>query len=457
MLRRFFTEVCPDVHSAALLVLIKNPLRDFVSSAVIMTALLMPPGAVHAMEWTLHGAVKNETAYFVSGDKRFDKIQNRLELKPESILSDRWEFRGRMLGWYDAAMDVETTNATDLTAGIKQHYRTFIRSKEAYLIYGGKTFDFRIGQQQIVWGKTDGIRMLDIINPLDLREFILDDFLDSRIGLWSARLNYYVAIGDVEHELEFVLIPDARVTRQAPAGSRWGFPALSPMPGITTVALSPEKPNWAARNTEFGFAWRANISGWDLSMNYFYGWKDNPNLFSQLGGTTLTVQTRHLRMHTAGGSFANAFGAFVVRGEMAVNLGEGIDTTGVSFASSVVRRTTLNGAIAVDYTKSNWTIGVQLFGRHVLNAPLPNPLTTPSANFATLRVATDYMNEKLKPEVLLLTDLDEGTLLLRPKVSYEFSDQWLGRLGTDILAGTGGTFGRFANNDRIYSEIEWSF
>jgi len=34
----------------------------------------------------MHGAVKNESAYFVSGDKRFDKIQNRLDLKPEVVL-----------------------------------------------------------------------------------------------------------------------------------------------------------------------------------------------------------------------------------------------------------------------------------------------------------------------------------------------------------------------------------
>jgi len=90
-----------------------------------------------AVEWTLHGALKNETAYFISGQKRFDKIQNRIDLKPEAVLSDRREFRGRVLAWYDAAMDVNASNSTDLTAGIKQHYRSHIESKEAYLLYGG--------------------------------------------------------------------------------------------------------------------------------------------------------------------------------------------------------------------------------------------------------------------------------------------------------------------------------
>jgi len=410
-----------------------------------------------AFEWTMHGAVKNETAYFVSGEKRFDKIQNRLDVKPEAVLGGGWEFRGRGLAWYDAAMDVNATNSTDLTKGIKQHYRTRIESKEAYLLYGADDFDLRIGQQQIVWGKTDGIRMLDIINPFDLREFILDDFLDSRIGLWSARLNYYADIGGAEHEFEFVVVPDARPAKFAPSGSRWGF-ALPPTPsGIAVASLAPEQPNWSLNNTELGFAWRANISGWDMSLNYYYGWNDRPNLFKQLVGATMTMQLQHLRMHTAGGSFSNAFGAFVMRGEVAVNFGEGINTTALVWNQSVVRRTTLNGAIAVDYTNSNWTVGVQLFGRQILNEPVVDTALGTTPNFASLRIATDYMNEKLKPEILLLADLDDGGLLARPKVSYEFSDNLVGALGADMISGSGGFFGQFVSNDRVYSELEWSF
>jgi len=425
---------------------------------ICLCALLFFAGTdVDAVEWTLHGAVKNETAGFVSGEKRFDKIQNRLDMKPEAVLGSGWEFRGRALAWYDAAMDVNTTNTTDLTAGIKQHYRTYIESKEAYLLYGADNFDLRIGQQQIVWGKTDGIRMLDIVNPLDLREFILDDFLDSRIGLWSARLNYYADIGGTEHEFEFVVVPDARPARFAPVGSRWGFGFGTAVPGITVATLAPEEPNWSLNNTELGFAWRANVAGWDLSLNYYYGWNDFPNVFKQLSGTVLSVQLRHLRMHTAGGSFSNAFGAFVVRGEVAVNFGEGINTTALTWVDSVVRRTTLNAALAVDYTWSNWLISVQLFGRQILNEPIVDTTIITTPNFATLRIATDFMNEKLKPEVLLLADLDDGGLLVRPKVSYEFSDNLIGTLGADIISGSGGFFGPFASNDRVYSEAEWSF
>lgn len=420
------------------------------------TLLFFSPEA-SAFDWTLHGAVKNESAYFVSGEKRFDKVQNRLDLKPEAVLTDRIEFRGRALLWYDAAMNIEATNNIDMTAAIKEHYRYATQVKEAYLLYGGDDFDLRLGQQQIVWGKTDGLRMLDIINPLDMREFILDDFLDSRIGLVAARLNYYAYLGDNEHEFEFIVIPDARPAEIAPIGSRWGF-ALPTVPaGITPVIRTGEEPNWAAKNTEYGAAWRANLSGWDLSLNWFYGWKDTPNLQKQLSGATMFITPAYSRMHAVGGSFSNAFGAWVVRGEMAVNVNEGLDTTGVTVATSVTEQTTLNAAIGVDYTANNWTVSPQLFVRHVTGWT-SNILEDQSSGFLSLRVATDYMNEKLKPEVIGLYSWSDQSWMLRPKVSYEFTDSIKATAGVDLFGGNAATFfGQFDDNDRIYSELEYTF
>jgi len=53
--------------------------------------------------------------------------------------------------------------------------------------------------------------------------------------------------------------------------------------------------------------------------------------------------------------------------------------------------------------------------------------------------------------------MEEGGLLARPKLAYEFSDQWMGRVGADILVGSGGVFGLFAANYRLHAEIERSF
>jgi len=419
-----------------------------------LCAWLAATAPVHAMDFTIHGGLKNESAYFISGDKRWDKIQNRLELKPEAVLGN-WQFRGRGLLWYDAAVDVNATNTTDLTHGIKQHYRTATQVKEAYLLYQGEAFDLRLGQQQIVWGKTDGLRMLDIVNPLDLREFILDDFLDSRIGLVAGRLNWYPDT-DTEQEIELVIIPDARMAESAPAGSRWAF-ATPPVPaGFTLQQLAPETPNWSAKNSEAGLAWRGNIDGWDLSANYFYGWKDTPNALRNFLPGIMQLKLKHFRMHTLGGSFSNAFGAFVVRGEMAANLKEGINRLGTTFADTVARKTTLNAAMAVEWSKYNWTISPQVFIRRIQGWEQAL-LEKRTSGFWTLRIATDFMHEKLKPEMLVIADWREGGWLARPKASFEWNDHITTTLGADIFGGHHGFIGQFAANDRIYAEAEYTF
>ncbi len=418
--------------------------------------LFIPTTAAWSAEWTLHGAVKNESAYFIAGEKRWDKIQNRLDLKPEATLPGGWQFRSRALLWYDAAMDLLATRSPDLTAGIKQHYRTATQVKEAYLLYEGESFDLRLGQQQVVWGKTDGLRMLDIVNPLDMREFILDDFLDSRIGLVAARLNYYPDT-DLEQEIELLLTPDAQVARFAPAGSRWAFTTPQIPTGLTLRQLPGQRPNWAARNSAFGIAWRGNnLHGWDLSLNYFHGWKSTPNALRQVGGGVMELQLTHLRMETLGGSFSTSSGPFVFRGEFAAHLREGIDANGTSFATTVRRKSTLNGALALDWNRYNWTVSGQFFLRHI-NGWNSQLLEARHTGFWSLRIATDFRHETVKPEILLLADWATGGWLARPKVSYDYSDTLTFTFGSDIFAGKRGLLGQFANNDRIYAESEYSF
>jgi len=405
-----------------------------------------------AVEWTVHGALKNETAYFVSGDKRLDKVQNRVDLQPEAILSDRWEFRSRFLAWYDAATDIEAENTTDYTPAIQDFYRTYSEVKEAYFLYAGDVFDLRLGQQQIVWGKTDGLRLLDVVNPLDMREFLMDDFLDSRMGLIAARLNYYADIGGQEHEFEFVFIPDAKPAEFAPQGSRWAYNMPTPPAGVTLNIGEGNKPSFGLADAEYGAAWRANLDGWDVSLNWFQGWKDTPAIQQRFSPGVLTLTPVYQRMNTLGGSASNAFGAWVVRTEVAVNTNEIITTT-----VAPVDTTTWNAALGLDHNANNWFISGQIFMRYIQNWD-NTMVEKENSGFITLSVSTDYMNDKLKPEMIALISYADGSTMIRPKVSYEFSDSVLGRLGVDMFAGDNTDFfGQFNHNDRVYTEIEYTF
>jgi hypothetical protein len=70
----------------------------------------------------------------------------------------------------------------------------FIR--EAYVtktigMNGGESTFLKIGKQQVVWGRTELFRVLDVINPVDYsRNNIYDELQDIRIPMWIAQAEY---------------------------------------------------------------------------------------------------------------------------------------------------------------------------------------------------------------------------------------------------------------------------
>lgn len=72
-------------------------------------------------------------------------------------------------------------------------------------LYAKKTFDLgdgqgmfvKVGKQQVVWGRTDLFRVLDVINPVDYsRNNIYDELSDIRIPMWIAQAEYRMGASD---------------------------------------------------------------------------------------------------------------------------------------------------------------------------------------------------------------------------------------------------------------------
>ena len=51
--------------------------------------------------------------------------------------------------------------------------------------------DIKVGRQIVVWGKSDNIRITDVLNPIDNREPGLVDIEDVRLPLTMSRLDFY--------------------------------------------------------------------------------------------------------------------------------------------------------------------------------------------------------------------------------------------------------------------------
>ena len=56
---------------------------------------------------------------------------------------------------------------------------------------GDNEINFRLGRQQVIWGRTDLFRVLDIINPVDFsRNNIYDELEDIRIPMWMLKTDF---------------------------------------------------------------------------------------------------------------------------------------------------------------------------------------------------------------------------------------------------------------------------
>ena len=77
----------------------------------------------------------------------------------------------------------------------------FIRElyvKDDLPLSNGQSLFFKIGRQQVVWGRTDLFRVLDVINPVDYsRNNIYDELQDIRIPMFIAEVEY--RMGASEH------------------------------------------------------------------------------------------------------------------------------------------------------------------------------------------------------------------------------------------------------------------
>ena len=114
---------------------------------------------------------RNQTAYKINNPHQFSNIKNDLNLNFLGKLSDNssWVLGSRFS--YDAVFDL-TQNYND---NVKSDQRYAADLRDAYLDLSWGNCDFRLGNQQIVWGQAVGLFFADIVNPKDLREYILPD------------------------------------------------------------------------------------------------------------------------------------------------------------------------------------------------------------------------------------------------------------------------------------------
>ena len=337
--------------------------------------------------------------------------------------------------------------------------RTDMELRELYLSTQLGKAHLTLGKQQVVWGKADGLKLLDVVNPQNFREFILDNFDDSRIPLWT--VNAELSLG--KSHLQFLWIPDRTYHLLPESGATFAFtsPLVVPQapPGVAVDLRPIERPKNILTDSDVGMRLSTFWHGWDLTLNYLYHYADFPVFFQSLSltpsGAIVTVSPRYERNHLLGGSFSNAFGDLTVRGEATYNTDRFVLTMNRADGDGVIKSGEAAYVLGLDWFGIHDSlVSFQLFQSWLLN-PTSGIVRDAVDTTTTLLLRRHFFNETLEAEVLWLHNVNFGDGLIRPKVSYELRDNVKIWSGFDLFYGDhNGLFGQFGQNDRLVIGME---
>ena len=330
-------------------------------------------------------------------------------------------------------------------------------------LYWDKATDniyWRLGKQQVVWGEADGLKLLDVINPQSFREFVLDDFDDSRIPLWM--VNAEITLGD-DGLLQLLWIPDSTTHELAPASSDFALssplfvPAVPTVPtGISLVLNEAVAPAAIIADSDFGMRYTTFAKGWDLSANYLYHYVDTPVTLTRSVDGSLEVDQRYYRSHLAGGTASTALGDWILRAELAFETDINHRTTeplpGVSQAHQ------WSSVVGLDWQGfTDQFISVQWFQRTIAGGR-EKRIAKKRENTVSFLWESKFANETLSLEWLHLHSTDHGDGLVQPEVRYNYEANLDIYLNAAVFYGDRKErFGQFDHADRIAFGFVWGF
>jgi hypothetical protein len=169
--------------------------------ALVIAATLAAGAAQAALETSV--TLKNETAYMTSDSIRTGEATSTTDTTGDGKGVYKFENTAKIylndemdngMSWHGELNIVRDSKAIDGYDG-HESYSQQDYLRELYLDTTVGDWDLRIGKQQVVWGTADGIKLLDMVNPTDYREFNQNTMADARIPVWMINAEKYLDNG----------------------------------------------------------------------------------------------------------------------------------------------------------------------------------------------------------------------------------------------------------------------
>ena len=378
---------------------------------------------------------------------------------------ENWRSKIEISGWHDAAW---AFNGRDNYAPeVLDSYESFLDIKDFY-IQGSlsENLDLKFGRQIVIWGKSDSIRITDVINPLDNRQPGMVDIEDLRLNEVMTQLNYY--FGD--WGLSAIVIHEPRLEIEAAFGSDYRPTDIFGAPIPFAAFPDRDKPQWNISNSQFAMSLDGHFSGWDIA---FYAARVYDNRFDIELQNDQLVRTYEL-INMLGAAANVVSGSWLFKAEAAF-------INDISYRSTE-QKNRLDVLIGFDYMGiKNTVLSLELADRHIFDYE-EQMLTLSLQQAAEMNTFADFVREDsmqlaLRGSYSFNHDNANVTYLLslfggsgvgdefdggfqRLWLDYKYNDAVT--LNAGIVDYIGGQslvpfFNAIEDNDRVFVEIQYSF
>ena len=402
--------------------------------------------------WEIAGYFKASTCFNFAHEapetgktdhRGLSRLRGEIDLKLDFDLPKKWH--SRISGNFKHDLAFALNGKDDYTNDMLDEMETEIELREAF-IQGAlmSNLDIKLGHQIVVWGTSESIRVVDILNPLDRRELGIVDIEDLRLAVAMTRLDYYRGPWSITG----IAIHEMRFHKEPPFGSDFYAGSTNP---------PPEKiPANTLDNTETAIVATGRFSGWDLTFHAARYFNDESHLETTVSGRTIRT---HDRLSMAGSTIVAASGNWIYKAEVAY-------IKGLEFHNLPKdNKSRLDILAGLEYSGITQTIiTLEIVNRHLFDHDdrlADSPDNSEKDQFqSALRMASDFINDTVHLTLLAGFQGETGQdgSFQRMSLEYDWTDSISLTVG-GILYQSGDLvyFNTIKDNDRVFFDIKYSF
>jgi len=289
---------------------------------------------------------------------------------------------------------------------------------------------FSLGKQVLNWGESDYFRVVNILNPVDLRDYYLSYLNNPQSvtkSLWSLKLDY---VGIENFGVNFIFIPDFEMDNLPDVYTGFSNKNIEYFKSLDTI--KPDSLN--LKDSSFALKLDTSLYDNDIALYYYHGWNSSPIQISK-------KEKKIFRRDMIGASISREINYFVIRAESALYLNDAIQTSNNYKKLNIVK-----SLIGIDWVNQDLSISTQYLNTHS---------EVENMHEISLYIEEKFYNNNLVLSNISLHNFTTGVGLDEFKFKYRYTENINFYLGYDVFWGDEGVLSNYSSQNRLFFNLEF--